>query len=235
MVSGTSTVSGLSIPVSSVGTDIPVTVQFSGYQNSTSGGSLTSSVGNTSISLSYVEATSGSGSVITSGANPPVPSATMIHVASKPTVTVGAGNTDTLVLNAENKVGEFTVTADANGKIAVSTTSLSVSTVGITSPEFTGYRIADGNTTITTGVYASASSTPVFTFTPAYEIGAGLSKTFSVYANVAGAAQTSITPYVTSRLTSAASFTWKDVLGGSTTETGTAIYNFPTSSFTTKR
>lgn len=237
VVSGTSTVTGLSIPVSSTGTDVPVTVKFAGYQNTTSGGSLSTTVGNTSVTLSYVEATSGSGTVISNGTL--VSSNTMIHVASKPTVTVGAGNVDTLVLGAENKVGEFTVTADANGKISVSTTSLSMSTVGITNPEFTSYRLADGNTTITSAVMGAtggtSSTTPVFTFTPAYEIAAGQSKTFSVYAVVSGSAQSSITPYVASRLTSAATFTWKDVIGGNTTETGSAIYNFPTSSFTTKR
>jgi hypothetical protein len=161
----------------------------------------------------------------------------MVHVASKPTVTVGAGNTDTLVLGAENKVGEFTVTADANGKISVATTSLSLSSVGITNPAFTAYRLADGNTTITTAVFGagSGSTTPVVSFTPAYEIAAGQSKTFSVFATVNGAAQASITPYVTSRLTSANTFTWKDVIGGNTVEDGGSIYNFPTLSFTTKR
>lgn len=234
VVNGSSTVTGLNIAVSSTGTDVPVTVKLAGYQNTTSGGTLSTTVGNTSISLSYVEATSGSGTVISSPTI--VSSNTMSHVASKPTVSVGAGNTDSLVLGAENKVGEFTVTADANGKIAVATTSLSLSSVGITNPAYTAIRIADGNTTISTAVWDTSSTTPVFTFTPSYEIGAGLSKTFSVYATVNGAAQASITPYVTSRLTSAASFTWKDVMGGSGSNlTGTNILNFPTSSFTTKR
>ncbi len=232
VVSGTSTVTGLSIPVSSTGTDVPVTVKFAGYQNSTSNGSLSTTVGNTSVTLSYVEATSGSGTVITNGTL--IASNTMIHVASKPTVTMGSGNVDTLVLGAENKVAEFTVTADASGKIAVATTSIDLSAVGVTGVQFSSPRVAEGNSTITTGTI-TGSSTMVITFTPAYEIAAGQSKTFSVYAVVAGTAQSGITPYVASRLTSGATFKWLDVVGGGTSETGAAVYNFPTSSFTTKR
>ncbi len=232
VVSSTSTVSGLSIVVGSSGTDVPVTVKYSGFQNSATGGSLQTSIASTAVTLSYVEATSGSGNVITNGTL--VASNAMKLVASKPVITVGAGNTDTLVLGAENKVGEFTVAADANGKISLSTTSLSLSAVGVTSVEFSSARVADGNTTIS-GSSVSGSSTMVVTFSPAYEIQAGQSKTFSVYAVVAGTAQSSITPYVTSRLTSGLTFNWKDVIGGDTAQTGASIYNFPTSSFTTKR
>ena len=233
---GTTTVSGLNIAISSTGTDVPVTVKFSGFQNSTTGGSLQTSISSVYVTLGHIEATSGSGSVITNVT--PVNSSTMKLVASKPVVTVSAGNTDTLVLGAENKVGEFTVSADANGKISVATTSLSLSAIGVTAVEFSSARIADGNTTISSASLVAgptSSTTPVFVFSPAYEISAGQSKTFSVYAVVAGTAQSSITPYVTSRLTSGASFEWKDVIGGNTAQTGASIYNFPTSSFTTKR
>lgn len=230
---GTTTVSGLNIAISSTGTDVPVTVKFSGFQNSTTGGSLATSIGTVNVTLGYIEATSGSGSVVSTTTT--AVSSSMSLVASKPVVTVGSGNTDTLVLNAENKVGEFTISADANGKIAVASTSLSLSAVGVTGVEFSSARIADGNTTIS-GSTVTGSSTMVVSFSPlAYEISAGQSKTFSVYAVVAGTAQSSITPYVTSRLTSAATFKWNDVIGGNTAQTGSAIYNFPTSSFTTKR
>jgi hypothetical protein len=229
---GTTTVSGLNIAISSTGTDVPVTVKFSGFQNSTTGGSLQTSISSVYVTLGHIEATSGSGSVITNVT--PVNSSTMKLVASKPVVTVSAGNTDTLVLGAENKVGEFTVSADANGKISVGTTSLSLSAVGVTGVEFTSPRVADGNTTISSG-NVTGSSTMSVVFSPAYEISAGQSKTFSVYAVVAGTPQASMTPYTTSRLTSGASFEWKDVIGGNTAQTGASIYNFPTSSFTTKR
>lgn len=229
---GTTTVSGLNLVVSYTGTDVPVTVKYSGFQNSTTGGSLTTSITPVSVTLGYIEATSGSGSVITNVT--PVSSNSMSLVASKPTVTVGAGNTDSLVIGAENKIGEFTVAADANGKIAIATTSLNISAVGITGVQFSAARIADGNTTISSA-NVTGSSTVIVTFTPGYEITAGTSKTFSVFAMVAGTAQVSITPYVTSAMTSAASFKWEDVIGGNTAQTGSSIYNFPTSSFSTKR
>ena len=226
----TTTVSGLSIPVGSTGTDIPVTVKFSGFQNTTSGGSLIASIASVSISLSYVEATSGSGSVITSATQ--VPSNTMKLVASKPVVTMAANSGNTLQIGVENKVGEFTVTADANGKIAVGSTSITVTGVNITSLGISSPRIADGNTTITNAT-VSGSSTLIATFATPYEISAGQSKTFSVFAVVNGVPATSGTPYVASSMTSAASFVWYDVIGGNSTQTGAAIYNFPTSGFTT--
>jgi len=233
---GTTTISGLNLAISSTGTDVPVTVKFSGFQNSTTGGSLQTSVTQVQVALGYIEGTSGSGSVITSSTF--ASSSAMILVASKPVVTMAAGNADSLVLGAESKVGEFTVAADANGKISVASTSLSLSVVGVTGPQITGVRIADGNSTIassngTTG--ATASTTPTIVFTTPYEISAGTSKTFSVYATVNGVPQASFTPYVTSSFTSGATFVWKDVIGGNTLQTGAAIYNFPTSSFTTKR
>jgi hypothetical protein len=235
VVSGSSTVTGLNIAIGSTGTDVPVTVKYAGFQNSTTGGSLQTSIATTKVTLSYIEATSGSGSVITNGTL--VDSNVMKLVASKPVVTVGAGNADTLILGAENKVGEFTVTADANGKISVGSSSMSLSAIGVTTPLYSAGRIADGNTTITGSSVdlTTASGTAAITFSPNYEVQAGQSKTFSLYAVVNGTAQTGITPYVASRLTSGATFTWYDVIGGGTGQTGAAIYNFPTSSFTTKR
>ncbi len=235
VVNGTSTVTGLNIPVNSTGTDVPVTVTFSNYQNaSVNPGSLSTTVGNVALILTYVEATSGTGNVIFNTVT--ATSSTMIGVASKPTVTTGAGNVDTLVLGSENKVGEFTVTADANGKIAVGTTSVDLSAIGVTNPQFSAGRIADGNTTIA-NTSVTGSSTMTVTFTTPYQISAGQSKTFSLYATVNGAAQSGITPYVASRFTTGSStaFMWYDVAGGNTSETGASIYGFPTSSFTTKR
>ena len=231
---GTTTITGLNIPVTSSGTDVPVTVKFSGFQGSTSGGSLQTSVSGVQIALGHVQGTSGTGSVIT---NTTVASSSLMTlVASKPTVSVGAGNTDTLILGVENKIGEFTVTADANGKISLGTTSLSLSSVGVTGIEAssTAMRIADGSVTIP-NTTASGSTTVTVTFTTPYQIPAGTSKTFSLFGIVNGAAQTGVTPYMTSRLTSGASFVWYDNVGGVTGQNGTAIYNFPTASFTTKR
>jgi hypothetical protein len=233
VVSGSSTVTGLNILVGSTGTNVPVTVKYAGYQNTTSGGSLTATQGNSKLTLTYVEATSGTGSVISDTTD--VDSNMMIHVASKPTVTVSNGAA-TFSLNATSKIGEFTVTADANGKIAVASTSLSISTVGITGAELATSTLevrVDG--VAVSGVNYShffSSTTPVISFTTPYEIEAGQSKTFSVYGRINGAAQSGIAPSVKTSLTSAATFIWLDVLGGNTRETGTGIPNFPSNSYT---
>ncbi len=237
----TTTVSGLNIAIDSNGTDVPVTVHFSGFQGSTTGGSLTTSIASTtagvSITLGHIEATSGSGSVVTNTA--PIVSSVMSLVASKPTVTVSAGGTDTLNLGALSKLGEFTVTADANGKISLASTSISISTVGITAPELATSTlvIRDGGTALTGVNYSTyySSTTPVLSFTTPYEISAGQSKTFGIYGTINGTAQASIVPRVNTTLTSAASFRWVDVLGGTTvTQNGTYIYNFPSNSYTSK-
>jgi hypothetical protein len=230
---GTTTVSGLSIPVTTTGTDVTVTVKYSGFKNSTTGGALTAGVATVNVTLGEVEATSGNGTTITNMI--PVSSLDMSLVASKPTVTVSAGNTNTLILGAENKVGEFTVSADANGKISVASTTVNLSTVGITSPFINAFRIADGNTTISTGsVATTTATTAVVNFNAPYEISAGQSKTFSLYAYVGGSASGSNTPYVASSLTGSG-FKWHDVIGNNAQYLGTNIINFPTNSYTTQR
>ncbi len=230
---GTTVIAGLNLAISSTGTDVPVTVKFSGFQNSTTGGSLQTSITGVSIALSYIEGTSGSGSVITNSTV--ASSSLMTLVASKPTVTVSSVQGGTLILGAENKIGEFTVAADANGKIAVASTTINLSAVGITSPVFNSFRIADGNTSISTGSVSSSTATnAIVTFVPGYEISAGQSKTFSLYGTVSGSAVSGITPYVASSL-AASGFQWKDVIGGGTLFTGTSIINFPTNSYTTSR
>ena len=231
----TTTVSGLNIVVGSTGTDVPVTVKFSGFQGTTNGGSLLTSIASVGITLSYVEATSGSGSVITSYTQ--VPSSVMKLVASKPTVTVSAGGTDSLSIGALSKIGEFTVTADANGKIAVGSTTINISTVGITGPELATSTLAikDGGVAVSNVNYSLgySSTTPVVSFTTPYEIGAGQSKTFSIYGTINGAAVSGIVPRANTSLT-AAGFNWYDVIGGNTVQSGSSIYNFPSNSYTTK-
>jgi len=232
---GTTTVSGLNINIGSTGTDVPVTVKFSGFQNSTTGGSLQTSIGTVYVTLGHVEATSGSGTVITQ--TTPVNSSTMSLVASKPTVTVSTGGTDSLNVGALSKIGEFTIAADANGKIAVASTSITISTVGITGPELATSTLVlkDGGVNVSNVNYNHyySSTTPVISFTTPYEIAAGQSKTFTLWGTINGTLQNGIVPRANTTL-SQSGFKWVDVIGGGTSQTGTAIYNFPTNSYTTK-
>ncbi len=235
VVNGNVTISGLSIPVSSSGTDIPVNVQFSGFQNSTTGGSLQSAVSNVGVTLSYVEATSGAGSVITK--QTAVSSNKMTLVASKPTVTMSGGRTSQVVLSSvtESKIGEFTVTSDINGKIALSSVTLNFSTTGITGAQFSKVRMSNGSINISTvpNTHAIGSNGSISFDIPSYEISAGQSQTFSVFAIVSGVTQSGISPVVTSRFDSPSLFVWNDIIGGNIRQTGNYIYNFPTSSYST--
>jgi len=235
---GTTTVPGLNIAISSTGTTVPVTVKFSGFQNSTTGGSLQASVASVYVTLGHIEATSGSGSVITN--TTPVNSNTMKLVASKPTVTGPATANGPTLTTGTVKIGEFTVAADANGKISVATTSIVISTSTAGTLTVSNVKLSDDNgaTAMTNSNTVSSiiSGTP-FTigFTTPYEIAAGQSKTFSIYGTVAGSAWGSSgnTSLSTALDGTIANFLWNDAVASSTAVlTGTGIQNFGVGSYT---
>lgn len=237
VVSGNATTTGLSIPVTTTGTDVPVTVSYSGFKNSTSGGSLTASISPVTLTLTYVEAQSGSGSVITNTGT--AASNNMSLVASKPTIT---GNNYSGTLSAgTQKIGEFTIAADANGSISVATTSLIISTSTGGTLNVTNVKVSDDN-----GATAIANSNTVSSpvsgtafdigFTTPYQISAGQSKTFQVWATIAGSFGAVGTTQLSTQLNPTLSaFKWIDVVS-STTQimTGTGIQNFPVTSYTLK-
>ena len=239
VVNGAATTTGLSIPVTTTGTDVPVTVTFSGFKNSTSGGSLTASVSPVSITLNYVEAQAGSGSVITNTST--VASNNMTLVASKPTVTVTPMANGSLVPGTV-KLAEFTVSADANGAIAVATTSFITSTSTSGTLTVSNVKLSDDN-----GATALATSNTVSSvlsgtayqigFTTPYQISAGQSKTFSLWGTVAGGSWGSSgnTSVSTQLDTTTSNFKWIDVVSSSTqVMTGSGIQNWPTGSYTLK-
>jgi hypothetical protein len=235
---GTTTVSGLNIAISSTGTTVPVTVKFSGFQNSTTGGSLQASVASVYVTLGHIEATSGSGSVITN--TTPVNSNTMKLVASKPTVTGPATANGPTLTTGTVKIGEFTVAADANGKISVATTSIVISTSTAGTLTVSNVKLSDDNgataMTYSNEVASIISGTP-FTigFTTPYEIAAGQSKTFSIYGTVAGSAWGSSgnTSLSTALDGTIPNFLWNDAVASSTAVlTGTGIQNFGVGSYT---
>ena len=235
---GTTTVSGLNIAISSTGTTVPVTVKFSGFQNSTTGGSLQASIASVYVTLGHIEATSGSGSVITN--TTPINSSTMKLVASKPTVTGPASANGPTLTTGTVKIGEFTVAADANGKIAVATTSIVISTSTAGTLTVSNVKLSDDNgaTAMTYSNTVSAiTSGTAFTigFTTPYEIAAGQSKTFSIYGTVAGSSWGSSgnTSLSTALDGTIANFQWIDAVASSTAVlTGTGIQNFGVGSYT---
>lgn len=195
----------------------------------------------------------------------------MTLVGSKPTVVVTNSSNSGLNMGAENKIGEVTVTADAKGNIKLNDLKFTVASSNFsTVPTFTGARIADGNTTVTgsgcgQGTAAAASQTifcefgtsgNTFTTTTGvadveintdydgYQIAAGTSKTFSLYATVSAANTGTGVATISSALV-AAGFNWDDTASAvfnadgsvatttaGTNQTGASIYNFPTNSYT---
>jgi hypothetical protein len=235
---GTTTVSGLNIAISSTGTTVPVTVKFSGFQNSTTGGSLQASISTVYVTLGHIEAASGSGSVITN--TTPLNSNTMKLVASKPTVTGPAVATGPTLTTGTIKIGEFTVAADANGKISVATTSVVISTSTAGTLTVSNVKLSDdnGSTAMTySNTVSTINSGTAFDigFTTPYEIAAGQSKTFSIYGTVAGGSwgssgNTSLSTALSGTLSS---FNWNDAVASSTAVlTGAGIQNFGVGSYT---
>jgi hypothetical protein len=211
--------------------------------NGTTGAVASGSTSN--VYLTYVK--SQIGSTVVDGAVTPAPASTttnlMTTVGSKPSLSVNTTQQTGLVIGAENKVGEVTVTADAAGTIGVKTIVFTVGGSGFaTGPIIaTGARLADGSTTISTATTATTStpgSTTVVTvtFSSDYLIPAGTSKTFSLYGTVSGTVTSGATVSVSTALTTAG-FTWTDTAGngGTGVETGSKIYNFPTGSYSIRQ
>lgn len=240
VVNGSSTVTGLSIPVTTTGTDVPVTITFAGFKNSTNGGALTASVDTVRISVHSIEAQSGSGATISEST---VSSSNdMTLVASKPTIT-GNNYSGTLAAGTQ-KIAEFTVAADANGAISVSTTSLVISTSTSGSLIVTNVKLSDDN-----GATALANSNTVAaplsgvafdlgfgTTANAYQISAGQSKTFQVWGTISGSFGAVGTTQLSTQLNPTLSnFKWIDTVSSSTKiMTGSGIQNFPVTSYTLK-
>ncbi len=239
VVNGQATTTGLSIPVSTNGSDITANVTFSGFKNaSVYPGSLTATT-TVSLRLSYVEAQSGSGAVI-NDSTASINSNTMSLVASKPTITGMTGNG---TLNAGKQLlGTFRVAADPNGAIAVATTSLIISTstggtLGVTSimlSDDNGATPITNSNTVTNQLNGTAFQ---IGFTTPYQISAGQYKDFQVWGTVSGSFGAVGTSQVATSLDSTLSaFKWVDIVSSSTANqlTGTGIQNFPVTSYNLK-
>jgi hypothetical protein len=219
VVQGVATISGLNIQTSNTGVDLVAVAKLSGFQNSLTGGSLTSPISPVFITLTKVTGISGSGSTVIG--TTPVSSNAMSLVASKPTLTYSSGGSSGLVLGANNLLGELTVYADASGKIAVQSFSLLFATQGITNPSISNITVSDG------GVATQDVMKTMISFPSGYEINAGIAKRFSVYGVVNGTSQPGVAASVSSTLNLPSLFIWKDSVTNST-QTGEKIYNYPT-------
>ncbi len=160
-------------------------------------------------------------------------------VASKPTFAVNNVQQTGLVIGAENKIGEVTISADLAGQIKINKLAFNIGSSGITLG-LAGVRVADGNTTISgssvsSGCTAVGACVMTFGSTPnGYTIAAGTSKTFSLYGTVSGAVTASTVVSVSAAVTAATTL-WDDSVGGGVDLTSANIYNFPTNSYSIRQ
>ena len=218
---------GAVVPADNSGINLPVTVAL--VCAGTANGCPANSPVTTNIQIPTITYFDGATTQTVTGIGTAT-SSNFYIVASKPTLAVDTVQKTGLVLGAENKIGEVTISANAAGKITLTTLTFSTSTSGITSPVFSGVRIADGNTTI---AGTSCNNGGVCTM-GGYEISAGTSKTLSLYATVSGTPVASTVVSVSASV-SASGFVWNDVVGGGSGITGANIYNFPTGSYSVRQ
>lgn len=227
---------GLTVPADASGVNIPVTVGLTcvGTANGCSANSPVT-VNVTLATLTYNDG------VTVQTISPAVVTNSMSIVGSKPTFTVSSSQQTGLVVGAENKIGEVTISADAAGQIKINNIAFNIAESGFTGANtYSGARIADGNTTISgssvsSGCTAAGACVMTLGTTPnGYTIAAGQSKTFSLYATVAGTPTASSVTSISTSVT-AGTTTWDDSIGGATNQTASSVYNFPTNSYSIRQ
>lgn len=232
----TATVTGLSIsvPQGGAGTNVPVEVTYGAVTTTGNGGINSQTSPTTILTLTAVKTTDGTGSETTTAQS--VASNGMQLVASKPVLSVN--NTTVSGLgNTEVKIGEVTVAADAAGALKVNTVVFDVTNSGALT--VSSIRIADGTTTVsgsscpgTAAANTTTSITCTLGTTPnGYTVAAGTSKVLNLYGTAAGVTGTSGSMSVSGKVTG---ITWDDINGGGTNLNGSAIYNFPTGSYSVR-
>lgn len=223
VVSGVAWLTGLNIPVSSGGTFIDAYISYAPVSVSGISSNTTSS-----IALTYVKYTCGG---TTSTITPAVYAPTMTLVGSVPGLTVNNSSVNNgLLIGAENKIGQVTVSANAKGNIKINDLVFNYNFGNFNALTLSNARIADGTTNIagsscgvsqitdvifcefsTIGNTQASGTNAVDTESNAdfdgYVIAAGTSKTFSLYATVMGS--TNGPGFVSTKLNQSG-FNWDD-------------------------
>jgi peptidoglycan hydrolase-like protein with peptidoglycan-binding domain len=199
MKDGSATVSSPNITITEAGIDAPVVVTFSGSINSNP----------VSITLDNVKDSTGK---MTSAS---VTSNSMYVVGSVPTLSANTSPKD-VALGAENKLGEFTIVADANGQVDVESLSFSSMVLGVQSPQITSLRVTD-NDSFTAISGSSVTGTPNLqvSFSPKYQIPAGVARTISFFGNVLGQSNGQGNPSIVIA-PNTSTLTWTDHTSGTT-------------------
>jgi hypothetical protein len=231
-VSSYADVDGLNInvPVGSTGANIPVSFNFAAVNSQTS--NANQYVG---AQVTEIEYSSGITTTVITSATEGTISTTTTHfyklVGTKPTLTVTNTSNSGLTTGLQ-KLGEFTIAADAAGAVRVNAVPLTFATSSTAT--VSAVEIRDGGSNAISGSSCTVNASYLCTLT-GYDIPAGTSKTFSIYGSVAGSLGTGGTSYVTTGLGSAANFSWYDLqgVGTGTALNGSLIYNYPTNTYST--
>ncbi len=210
------------------------------FLNYTAVGSTGVTSGTTATAaITYVRSTSGG---TTSTTTPNVSAPTMTVVASKPLVSVNSTQQTGLILGAENKIGEVTISADAAGNIGLKTLVFNVGASGLSAAvdiNDTTPVLRSGGVPVTGVTCAAGSATgPItctFTGTTGATITPGTPVTYSLFATVNNSAASGSTASISTQVDQSG-FQWADVAGNSTTlRSGALVYNFPTNSYSIRQ
>jgi hypothetical protein len=136
-----------------------------------------------------------------------------------------------ITLGKESKLGEFSVSADANGGINFESAKLLVETSGLSGVSISSLRTATFQSVtipelVTT--IASDNKSIAVSFNPSRRIAPGTTETFTIYGVVSGTLTSQLgSPTLTTSFTSPQSFIWNDFIGGGARLTGEGLYSFP--------
>lgn len=213
---------GLAVPSDASGVDVPVTVNLVCVNTTAS----CAGVANSNVTVTWGATTYNNGSTVV-GPFTPTLAVTLTNklVSTKPVVTMSAMSSTGLV-NGINKIGTFTVAADASGDVKLEQIPVNTTRAGCTSMATVELRDADGNNIIS-GTSAVAEGAQNIAISPARTITKGTSETYSVYATLGGCSGNAGTQSASFTLGAKASFLWTDVLGNITGITGANFTSYP--------
>ncbi len=227
----TAELTGLNIlvPGDNSGINIPMTVNLICATTGVGSGCTGSSTAVVTAQITSLTYENGIGATVIT---PSAITASHVLVASKPTLAV-TSMTSTGFGNGTMQIGTLTISADASGdlelkQIPVNTTVAGAGAITAGSVEL---RDSAGTAIITntSGVNGGAQN---IVFSTARTLTKGTSETFTVYATFTGVTGAAGTQSATFQLGAKANFLWNDVAGGSSNNTGTSIYGYPTNSQT---
>ena len=249
VVSGVADFTGLSIPVTAGygGVNLTLTPTYASVggtngiaSNSFSTTTLTGIMSRSGNATTFLGTTASgnNGSLTVTGEAP------FVLVSSKPTVSINSGTTNGLAAGSQAELADVTVSADQNGNIKVLNLPISVTTsAGVTfASTSASVVVKDANNNVIPSnivsvtfpdLAANSTGTTTISFNGGYQVGAGSSQVFKIFANPATLTSSNAgTVSVSTKIGAQSLFTWADVNGNASNLTGTYITNFPSNTHT---